>query len=106
MALFIPVLKISFNTIFGYSVFSSSWRLGIITFIFKKGRRNNPSNYRGISLLSNLGKVLSSGILNTRIVRWVEEKFILSESQAGFRKGRSTVDHILVLKTILDKFLT
>ena len=50
--------------------------------------------------------VLSSGILNTRIVRWVEEKFILSESQAGFRKGRSTVDHILVLKTILDKFLT
>ena len=55
--------------------------------------------------MSNLGKVLT-GILNTRIVRWVEEKFILSESQAGFRKGRSIVDHIFVLKTILDKFLT
>ena len=66
---------------------------------------NNPSNYRGISLLSNLGKVLTA-ILNTRIVRWVDEKFILSESQAGFRKGRSTMDHIFVLETIIDKCLT
>ena len=102
---FIPILKMLFNTIFDYSVFPSSWHLGIITSIFKKGRRNNPSNYRGVSYLSNLGKVLT-GILNTRIVRWVEEKFILSESQAGFRKGRSAVDHIFVLKTILDQFLT
>ena len=99
----IPTLKMLLDTIFDYSVFSLSWHLGIITFICKKGRRNNPSNYRGTSLLSNLGKVLTS-ILNTRIVRWVEEKFILSESQVGFRKGRSTVDHIFVLKTILDKF--
>ena len=94
-----------FNTIFDYAVFPSNWRLRIITFIFKKGRRNNPSNYRGISVLSSLGKVLT-GILITRIVRRIEEKFILSESQAGFRKDRSTVDHIFVLKTILDKFLT
>ena len=94
-----------FNTIFDYSIFPSSWRLGIITSIFKKGRRNNPANYRGISLLSNLGKILT-GILNTRIVRWAEEKCILSETQAGFRKGRSTVDHIFVLKTLVDKFLT
>ena len=50
-----------------------------------------------MSLLSNLGKVIT-GILNTRI--------IFSESQAGFRKGKSTVDHISVLKTIVDKFLT
>ena len=82
----IPLLKWLFITIFDNAVFPSSWRLGIITSIFKKGRRNNLSNYRGISLLSNLGKVLT-GILNTRIVRWVEEKFILSESQAGFRKA-------------------
>ena len=55
--------------------------------------------------MSNLGKVLT-GILNTRIVRRLEEKFILSETQAGFRKGRSTVDHIFVLKTLANKFLT
>ena len=94
-----------FNTIFDHSIFPLSWCLGIITPIFKKGCRNNLANYRGLSLLSNLGKVLT-GILNTRIVRWVEEKFILSETQAGFRKGRSTVDHIFVLKTLVDKFLT
>ena len=55
--------------------------------------------------MSNLGKVLT-GILNTRIVRWVEEKFIVNETQARFRKGRSTVDHIFVPKTLVDKFLT
>ena len=92
------------NKIFDNSIFPSSWRLETITSIFKKGRRKNPSNYRGISLLSNLGKVLT-GILNIRVVRWVEEEFILSECQEGFRKGRSTVDYIFVLKTIVDKFL-
>ena len=65
---------------------------------------NNPSNYRGISLLSNLGKVLTC-ILITKIVKRDEETFILSESQAGFRKGRSTVDRMFVLKTIVDEFL-
>ena len=52
----IPILKMLFNTTFDYSIFPSSWRLGIITSIFKKGHRNNPANYRSISLLSNLGK--------------------------------------------------
>ena len=89
----IPILKMLFNTIFDYSIFPSSWRVGIITSVFKKGHRNNLANYRGISLLSNLGKILTD-ILNTKIVRWAEEKCILSETQAGFRKGRSTVDHI------------
>ena len=40
----IPILKMLFNTIFHYSIFPSSWRLGIIISIFKKGRRNNPAN--------------------------------------------------------------
>ena len=70
----IPILKMMFDTICDQSIFHSSLRLRIITSIVKKGCWNNPSNYRGISLLSNLGKVLT-GILNTRIVRWVEEKF-------------------------------
>ena len=32
----IPILKMLFNTIFDYSIFSSSWRLGIITSVFKR----------------------------------------------------------------------
>ena len=88
-----------FNTIFDNSKFPSSWRLGIITSIFKKGHRNNPSNYQ--TILSNLGKVLT-GILNTRIVRWVEKKL----SSVSLKQASERADHVFVLKTTVDKFLT
>ena len=63
-----------------------------------------PGNYRGISLLSNLSKVFT-GTSNCRIVRWSEVKNIIAECQAGFRQGRSTVDQLFILKTIVDKYL-
>ena len=46
-----------------------------------------------------------TGILNCRIVLWSEAKSIIAECQAGFRQGRSTIDQIFILKTIVDKFL-
>ena len=77
-----------------------------------KGLENNKScgldginNYRGITLLSCLGKLFTS-ILNNRLYAFCEENKILGESQAGFRKGYSTLDHIFVLKNAIDLFLT
>ena len=64
----------------------------------------NPSNYRGISLLSNLSKIFT-GIVNKRIVLWSEFKGFLSEYQAGFRQKKSTVDQMFILKTVIDRFL-
>ena len=46
-----------------------------------------------------------TGILNCRIVLWSEAKSITAECQSGFRQGRSTIDQISILKTIIDKFL-
>ena len=64
----------------------------------------NHSNYRGISLLSNLSKVFT-GNINKRIVLWPEFNGFLSECQAGFRQKKSTVDQMFLLKTMIDRFL-
>ena len=39
-----------FNTIFDTSYFPAAWAKGIIRSIFKGGIKNDPGDYRGISL--------------------------------------------------------
>ena len=59
-----------------------------------------PDNYRGITLLSVVGKIYTS-VLNKRVSKWCEANGVLSEEQAGFRPNRSTVDHIFTLSELL-----
>lgn len=47
--------------------------------------RDDPNYYRGITLLSALGKLFTS-ILNTRITNFVDNIGLLGEEQAGFSK--------------------
>ncbi|KAH0821572.1 hypothetical protein GEV33_001219 [Tenebrio molitor] len=53
-------------------------------------------NYRGITLL-NTGYKLYASVLSERMKREIEEKGVLPDSQAGFRKGRGTVDNVYIL---------
>ena len=92
------------DTIFSNCLFPMGWRVGIIISLFKGGTRTNPSNYRSISLLSNLSKIFT-GIINKRIVLWSESKNVLSECQAEFRQKKSTVDQMFILKTMIDESL-
>ena len=64
----------------------------------------HPSNYRGIILLSSLGKLFISLIYN-HIENEIESKDILSPSQAGFRKKYRTTDHIFTLFSFIKKAL-
>ena len=66
----------------------------IITLYKNKGERNDCNNYRGISLLSIVGKVFARFIL-MRFQKLAER--IYPESQCGFRAGRSTIDMIFSL---------
>ena len=45
------------------------WREGLIVNLFKQGAREDPGNYRGITLLSGVGKVFCK-VLNNRLVHW------------------------------------
>ena len=61
--------------------------------LHKKGDKNSPDNYRGISLLNVSGK-LYNYILSKRLTDWVEEHGLINEVQTGFRRNYSTIDHI------------
>ena len=104
--LLMPLYLVLFNKILNTGEIPEEWLTGLIIPIFKKkGSKEDCNNYRGITLLSCLGKLFTS-ILNNRLYAFCEENKILGESQAGFRKGYSTLDHIFVLKNAIDLFLT
>ena len=98
-------LILLFNHIFKNGIFPEQWSLCIILPIHEAGDRRNPDNYRGITLMSILGKIYFS-ILNKRLAIWVEDYIKLSEEQAGFRKGYSTLDNIFVLNALIQKYLS
>jgi hypothetical protein len=91
-----------FNILFDTGTYPEEWAKAIIVPIFKKGDSNLTANYRGVSLLSLISKCYTF-VLNKRLVKWVEEQGKITESQAGFRKGYSTTDHIFTLNAIIDK---
>ena len=77
------------------------WKEGLIVNLFKKGYREQPGNYRGITLLSVVGKVFCK-ILNNRMVQHLDKGGVLHEGQAGFRMNRSCTDNIYTLNEIVQ----
>ena len=94
-----------FNIILKTGIIPSSWCISFISPIYKnKGSKSDPDNYRGISLISCLGKLFTA-VINERLTKFVELNKIIGEEQAGFRSGYSTQDHIFALNTIIDIYL-
>jgi hypothetical protein len=76
------------------------WKELIIVPVYKKGDKTDCSNYRGISLLSTMYKILSI-ILLSRLTPKAEE--INGDHQCGFQHNISTTDHVLCIHQILEK---
>ena len=72
----------------------------IVTLYKNKGDRSDCNNYRGISLLSIVGKVFARVVL-CRLQALASR--VYPESQCGFRAGRSTVDMIFSLRQLQEK---
>ena len=89
-----------FNKIWEEENVPAAWKKGIIIKLPKKGDLTECGNWRGINLLSVPCKIFCRVMLN-RIKDSVEKK--LREEQAGFRAGRSCVDQIFVLRTIIEQ---
>ena len=68
----------------------------------RKGDVHDPGKYRGITLLSQVLKLLERS-LDAKIGRRVESDF--GEEQQGFRKGNGTADGIYVLRQMVEKRL-
>ena len=61
-----------------------------------KGDPGNPDSYRGITLVSSVGKVFTS-ILNNRLTKYADLVDIIPNAQAELRVGYSTTDNICLL---------
>ena len=97
----VDLLEQLFSVIWQEEIVPMKWREGLIVNIFKKGDREDPANYRGITLLSVVGKVFCK-ILNNRLVQCLDKEGTLHEGQAGFRINRSCMDNVYTLNEIVQ----
>jgi len=94
-----------FNLALKSGVVPTDWTIGVIVPIYKnKGSISDVDNYRGITLLSCIGKLFTL-VLNDRVKLFLEDRNLLGEEQAGFRNGYSTIDHVFTLNFIVNLYL-
>ena len=65
--------------------------------VHKSGSKDDPSNFRGISLINVMYKIFSN-IVKKRLCNWAELNGNIDEAQAGFHAGYSTVDYMFTTK--------
>lgn len=95
-----PILTYIFEDVIESELIPEQWTSSTIILLHKKGSKDDINNYRPISLITNIYKVFAKVILN-RISKVLDEN--QPREQAGFRSGYSTLDHIYVVKQILEK---
>ena len=69
------------------------------------GDKNNPQNYRGITLTSTMSKIFTY-LLNRRLGHWCDDNKILSEAQFAYKPGYRTDDAVFVLKCMFDSHIS
>ena len=92
-----PIYLLEMNKILKSIDIPEQWTEGNLKRLYKgKGKKGKCSNERGITLASNIGKTFER-LTNNRILEQVH----ITDAQAGGRKGRATVDHILIMKEVI-----
>ena len=90
------------NLILESGVIPTDWCIGIIVPLYtNKGSDRDPANYRGISLLSCMGKLFTAA-LNNRLISYLEATGSIGGGQAGFRAEFSNFYYLFTLHSIID----
>jgi len=78
-----PILTYIFNQSLATGIVPEDWLLANIFALHKKGPKEQPENYRPISLTSICSKIMEH-IVHSSICRYLEESNILTPRQHGF----------------------
>lgn len=86
----IKELRLLFNEVLFTGVVPTEWTRSLVVLFHKRGDNTLLKNYRPISLLSQVYKVLSR-VITTRLSGRLDQ--YQPREQAGFRKGFGTTDN-------------
>lgn len=92
------------NLSMSVGIFPDRWKEATVVPIYKSGDKDNPGNYRPISLLSCFSKILEK-LVNRRLIKFLENNNLLSDRQFGFRRGKSTENAVTLLSDIVTDHL-
>ena len=89
----LPFLVLVSDHVFDTEQYTSAWNGAIIVPVYNSGDKDYPDNYRGVSLLSSLGKAFAH-VLNKRLTMWADENDKTVEERSGFHTSHSTLDNM------------
>jgi hypothetical protein len=89
-------LQIIFSKSLRQGKYPSSWKIAHVIVIFKKGDASLSSNYRPISLISCVGKVMERVVYKT-VYNYLVRNKLIYEYQSGFLPKHSTIHQLLEL---------
>lgn len=77
---------------------------GCVRPIYKKGKRNDFSNYRPITLLSSIDKIIEKYVCE-QIHAFYKKHNVINENQFAFQPGKSTASILSKFTDELNKYL-
>jgi hypothetical protein len=93
-----------FNLFLRTGIFPTNWKCANVTPIFKKDSPSNYKNYRPISLISVIGKVMERCVFK-HIHNYLLENNIIINNQSGFTKGDSAIYQLINITNDFGKAL-
>lgn len=100
----VPLVTHIINISIANGVFPEPFKRALVHPIHKSGTRDCVNNYRPISVLSALSKVMEK-LINTRLVNYLNKHSVIAPNQYGFKKGVSTEDAVINLTQFVSKKL-
>ena len=83
-----------FNKLSENGNFPEEWKTASLRHVYKKGNKSEVGNYRPISLLCNMSKVVEK-IVYKKLYEYLMEHNLLIEHNSGFKKTDSTINQLL-----------
>ena len=77
------------NHVLETGIFPDDWKKAKVHPIYKSDERNIPSNYRPISILPAISKIIER-VMHSQLLEYFQAGNLLTESQSGFRPNHST----------------
>ena len=92
----LPIIHFSFSN----GIFPEHCKIAKVVSLHKQGSRDDPNNYRPISILPSIAKIFEK-LLHKRLTKFFDKHNVIKPTQYGFQANVSTTHAILDILTSL-----